>query len=117
LDIRQVSEAHTSWINSHFIYTHGYGLVLAEVSKIRPDGLPVFLIQNMPPEVTAQGLKLVRPETYYGEIVHEPVFVGTRQPEFNYPSGADNVHSVYTGKGGFPLHRFSCAWQRPSNRV
>jgi hypothetical protein len=106
LDIRQVSEAHTSWINSHFIYTHGYGLVLAEVSKIRPDGLPVFLIQNMPPEVTAQGLKLVRPETYYGEIVHEPVFVGTRQPEFNYPSGADNVHSVYTGKGGFPIASF-----------
>ena len=106
LDIRQVSEAHTSWINSHFIYTHGYGLVLAEVSKIRPDGLPVFLIQNMPPEVTAQGLKLARPETYYGEIVHEPVFVDTRQPEFNYPSGADNVHSVYTGKGGFKIASF-----------
>ncbi len=106
LDIRQVSEAHTSWINSHFIYTHGYGLVLAEVSKIRPDGLPVFLIQNMPPEVTAPGLKLVRPEVYYGEIVHEPVFVDTMQPEFNYPSGADNVHSVYSGKGGFPIASF-----------
>ena len=106
LDIRQVSEAHTSWINSHFIYTHGYGLVLAEVSKIRPDGLPVFLIQNMPPEVTAPGLKLVRPEIYYGEIVHEPVFVDTQQPEFNYPSGADNVHSVYSGKGGFPIASF-----------
>ncbi len=106
LDIRQVSEAHTSWINSHFIYTHGYGLVLAEVSKIRPDGLPVFLIQNMPPEVTAAGLKLSRPELYYGEIVHEPIFVDTRQPEFNYPSGADNVHSVYSGKGGFPIASF-----------
>jgi uncharacterized membrane protein (UPF0182 family) len=106
LDIRQVSEAHTSWLTSHFIYTHGYGLVLAEVSKIRPDGLPVFLIQNMPPEVTAPGLKLTRPEVYYGEIVHEPVFVDTLQPEFNYPSGADNVHSVYTGKGGFPIASF-----------
>jgi uncharacterized membrane protein (UPF0182 family) len=106
LDIRQVSEAHTSWINSHFIYTHGYGLVLAEVSKIRPDGLPVFLIQNMPPEITAPGLKLTRPEIYYGEVVHEPVFVHTQQPEFNYPSGADNVHSVYEGKGGFSIASF-----------
>jgi uncharacterized membrane protein (UPF0182 family) len=106
LDIRQVSEAHTSWINSHFIYTHGYGVVLAEVSKIRPNGLPVFLIENMPPEVTAPGLKLVRPEIYYGEVVHEPVFVHTQQREFNYPSGADNAQSVYEGKGGFPIASF-----------
>ncbi len=106
LDIRQVSEAHTSWINSHFIYTHGYGMVLSEVNKIQPDGLPVLLIQNMPPEVTAPGLKLVRPEVYYGEVVHEPVFVHTKQPEFNYPSGADNVHSEYEGKGGFSIASF-----------
>ncbi len=106
LDIHQVTGATQSWINSHFIYTHGYGLVLAEVSKIRPDGLPVFLIQNMPPEVTAPGVKLVRPEIYYGEMVHEPIFLDTRQEEFNYPSGADNVHSVYAGKGGFPISSF-----------
>jgi uncharacterized membrane protein (UPF0182 family) len=106
LDIHQVTGASQSWINSHFIYTHGYGVVLADVSKIRPDGLPVFLIQNMPPEVTAPGLKLTRPEIYYGETVHEPIFMDTRQEEFNYPSGADNVHSVYAGKGGFPIASF-----------
>ena len=106
LDIRQVTLARTSWINSHFIYTHGYGLVLAEVSKIRPDGLPVYLIQNMPPDITAKGLKLVRPEIYYGEVVHEPVFVDTGQEELNYPSGEQNVHSVYKGKGGLPIASF-----------
>ena len=106
LDIHQVSEAQASWINSHFIYTHGYGAVLAEVSKIRPDGRPVYLIQNMPPEISARGLKLTRPEVYYGEVVHEPVFVHTGQAEFNYPSGADNVHSTYDGKGGFPVASF-----------
>ena len=106
LDIHQVTGASQSWINSHFIYTHGYGVVAADVSKIRPDGLPVFLIQNMPPEVTAAGLKLTRPEIYYGETVHEPIFMDTRQEEFNYPSGADNMHSVYAGKGGFPIASF-----------
>ena len=106
LDIRRVSEAQTSWINSHFIYTHGYGVVLAEVSKIRPDGLPVYLIQNMPPEITAPGLKLTRPQIYYGERVHDPVFVDTQQPEFDYPFGADNKHSIYEGKGGFPISSF-----------
>lgn len=103
LDIRQLADARTRWINPHFIYTHGYGMVLAEVSQITADGLPVLLIQNAPPEVKAKGLKLTRPEIYYGEVMHEPVFVRTAQEEFNYPAGADNVHSRYEGKGGFPI--------------
>ncbi len=103
LDIRQLAEARTRWINPHFIYTHGYGMVLAEVSQITPDGLPVLLIQNAPPEVKTPSLKLTRPEIYYGEVVHEPVFVRTAREEFNYPAGADNVLSRYEGKGGFPI--------------
>ncbi len=106
LDIRQLADARTRWINPHFIYTHGYGLVLAEVSKITTDGLPVLLVQNAPAEVKTNSLKLTRPEIYYGEVVHEPVFVRTAQPEFNYPSGADNVHARYEGKGGFPISSF-----------
>jgi uncharacterized membrane protein (UPF0182 family) len=39
-----------NWINPAFIYTHGYGLVLAEVSKITPDGLPVLLIEDARPK-------------------------------------------------------------------
>jgi uncharacterized membrane protein (UPF0182 family) len=103
LEIRQLPEARTRWINPHFIYTHGYGLVMAEASKITPDGLPVLSVKNAPPEVEIPGLKLTRPEIYYGEVVHEPVFVHTAQQEFNYPSGADNVHTRYAGTGGFPI--------------
>ena len=96
-------DASANWINPAFIYTHGYGLVLAEVSKITPDGLPVLLIENAPPEVKTPSLKLTRPEIYYGEVTHEPVFVNTAQEEFNYPSGEENVQSRYEGKGGFPI--------------
>jgi uncharacterized protein len=103
LDINQLPDASKSWINPHFVYTHGYGVVLAPVSKITPDGLPVLLIENAPPEIKTPSLKLTRPEIYYGEIVQEPIFVHTAQEEFNYPSGADNVHSRYEGKGGFPI--------------
>jgi uncharacterized membrane protein (UPF0182 family) len=103
LDIRQLPDAQSRWINPHFIYSHGYGLVLAQVSKITPDGLPALLIENAPPEVTTPSLKLTRPELYYGEVVHEPVFVHTAQREFNYPAGADNVFSTYEGSGGFPI--------------
>lgn len=103
LDINQLPDASKSWINPHFVYTHGYGLVLATVSNITPDGLPVLLIENAPPEIKTPSLKLTRPEIYYGETVQEPVFVHTAQEEFNYPAGADNVHSRYEGKGGIPI--------------
>ena len=103
LDIRQLPDARTRWINPHFIYTHGYGIVMAETNKIRPDGLPVFFIHDMPPIVETKSLRITRPELYYSEITHEPVFVRTAQPEFNYPSGADNVFARYEGKGGFPI--------------
>ncbi|HXM46045.1 MAG TPA: UPF0182 family protein, partial [Bryobacteraceae bacterium] len=80
LDINQLpAGASQSWINPHFVYTHGYGVVLAPVSKLTPDGLPVLLIENAPPEIKTPSLKLTRPEIYYGEVVQEPVFVRTKQ--------------------------------------
>jgi uncharacterized protein len=103
LDITQLPDAQASWINPHFVYTHGYGLAMAEVSKIEPDGRPNYLIQNMPPEVGTKSLKITRPEIYYSEVTHEPVFVRTSQEEFDYPSGNDNVKSRYDGTGGFPV--------------
>ena len=106
LDVRQLAGAQTRWINSHLTYTHGYGLVMAEANRITPDGLPVLFIENAPPEIMTPSLKLTRPEIYYGEVVHEPVFVRTSQPEFNYPAGADNVHTHYEGKGGFHVGSF-----------
>jgi len=36
----------------------------------------------------------------YGEVAHEPVFVDTAQPEFNYPSGAQSVYTRYSRAGG-----------------
>ncbi len=103
LDIRQLPDARTRWINPHFIYTHGYGVVMAESSRITSDGLPSFMIKDAPPQITVPDVKITQPEIYYGEVTHEPIFVGTGQAEFNYPSGSDNVHSSYKGKGGFPI--------------
>ena len=106
LDLRQLPAASANWINPAFIYTHGYGVVLAPVSQITPDGLPVLLVQNAPPEIKTPSIKLTRPELYYGEVSHEPVFVDTTREEFNYPSGENNVSSRYEGKGGFSISGF-----------
>ncbi len=103
LDITQLPGGQSSWINPHFIYTHGYGLVMAEVSKITPDGQPVYLIQDMPPDIKTPSFKIGRPELYYGEFQQDPVFVDTAQEEFDYPKGSDNAKTRYAGKGGFAI--------------
>jgi uncharacterized protein len=46
------------------------------------------------------SLKLARPQIYYGELTDPYVFVGTRQREFDHPSGEANVYASYQGKGG-----------------
>jgi uncharacterized membrane protein (UPF0182 family) len=103
LDLSQLGDARSTWINPHFIYTHGYGIVMAEANQVSPNGLPVLFIQNAPPEVSVPGLKFTRPELYYGENVHDPVFVRSAQPEFNYPAGDHNAENRYDGKGGIPI--------------
>jgi len=104
MDVSQLpGDARSKWVNPHFIYTHGYGLVMAEAARITADGLPHLLVQDAPPRINTSSLKIARPEIYFGEVTHEPVFVRTAQPEFNYPSGAGNVESRYAGHGGFPI--------------
>jgi uncharacterized protein len=103
LDLTQLGDARSTWINPHFIYTHGYGVVMAEANQVSPNGLPELIIKDAPPEITVPGLKLTRPQLYYGENVHDPVFVRTAQPEFDYPAGEHNVENRYDGKGGFPI--------------
>ena len=112
LDVRLLpADARSRWINPHFIYTHGYGVVMAEGAKITADGLPESMIENAPLEIRNASLKVTRPELYYGEITHEPVFVGTGQEEFNYPSGAGNKYNHYDGHGGFPMTTALHGWR------
>jgi len=106
LDINQLPDARKRWINPHFIYTHGYGMVMAEANRITSDGLPHLFVQDAPPRIRTSSLKLTRPEIYFGEVVHEPVFVRTGEKEFSYPSGNDSVFTRYEGKGGFPISSF-----------
>ena len=103
LDIRQLGEAQSRWINPHLIYTHGYGVVMAEANRITPDGLPLLFIKDAPSVVTTKSLKFTRPEIYFSEQAHEPVYVDTAQQEFNYPSGSESVYTTYESEGGVPL--------------
>ncbi|HML18569.1 MAG TPA: UPF0182 family protein [Bryobacteraceae bacterium] len=103
LDLNQLGEARNLWMNRALIFTHGYGLALAEANRITSEGLPVLLIKDAPIQVLTPSLKVTRPQIYFGENSHEPVFVRTQQPEFDYPSGSSEVNIRYDGRGGFPV--------------
>jgi uncharacterized membrane protein (UPF0182 family) len=101
MDIRQLGSAGGRWVNTHLMYTHGYGIVMAESNRITADGLPVLFVKDAPPVVTTKSLRFTRPEIYYSEVAQEPVYVETTQQEFNYPFGAESRYTTYSGKGGF----------------
>ncbi len=91
-----------NWINERLIFTHGNGITLGPVSRISREGLPEFLIKDIPP-VSQADLKVARPEIYYGELSNNYVIVKTKVPEFSYPTSEGNVYTTYEGSGGVRL--------------
>jgi hypothetical protein len=81
------------------------GLTLGPVNEVTSEGLPVLYIKNLPP-VSTVSLKVTRPQIYYGEKTDDHVFVNTRQTEFDYPSGDENIYTRYHGTGGVRVGGF-----------
>jgi uncharacterized membrane protein (UPF0182 family) len=94
-----------SWINERLVFTHGNGLAMGPVSRISKEGLPEFIIKDIPP-VSQADIEVSRPEIYYGEIPNDYVIVKTKVQEFSYPTATGNVYSKYEGKGGVSLSSF-----------
>jgi uncharacterized membrane protein (UPF0182 family) len=91
-----------TFINEHLTFTHGMGLTLGPVNQVTPEGLPVLFVKDLPP-ISTVSLKVTRPQIYYGEVGAGYAFVGTKQREFDYPSGDENVYAEYHGAGGVPV--------------
>jgi len=106
LNTQMLPQQAQTWINLHLQYTHGYGLAMSPVARVTPQGLPDFVIGNIPVDTT-EGLPVERPEIYYGEIGPGFVIVNTHTPELNYPMGETNVFTHYDGEGGVLLHSFA----------
>ena len=106
-----VGEAQT-WITRKLQFTHGYGIVLSPVNKVTAQGLPVLLVENIPP---VGAFDMEQPEIYFGEKTNDYVIVRTNTDEFDYPKGDENVYGQYQGKGGVSLdgfiRRLVYAWQ------
>lgn len=94
-----------TWINEHLTFTHGYGIAMSQVNQVTPEGLPVLLIKDIPPQ-SSVDLVVTRPEIYFGELPNDHVFVKTGTKEFDYPEGEKNVYTNYQGKGGVTIGSF-----------
>jgi uncharacterized membrane protein (UPF0182 family) len=91
-----------SWINEKLVFTHGFGISMGPVSRISKEGLPEFIIKDIPP-VSSSDITVTRPEIYFGELSSDYVVIKTKVPEFNYPTSEGNVYTSYEGKGGVEL--------------
>jgi uncharacterized membrane protein (UPF0182 family) len=111
--VNQLTQQAQTWINRHMVYTHGYGVVMSPVNEFSAEGLPLFYIKDLPP-AAEKGLKVTRPEIYFGEKTGDYVITNTEQKEFDYPKGDMNVYTNYAGEGGVQLssafRRLAFAW-------
>ncbi len=117
LSARELSDrlpgSSQTWVNRRLQYTHGFGVVMAPAAEKTPDGLPVLIVQNIPPE-TPPSLPVSRPGIYYGEETTGYRLVDTGVKELDYPKGDQNVYTSYAGHGGVLLdsllRRLVYAW-------
>lgn len=76
------------------------------VNEFTADGLPNLLIKDIPPVSSYPELAIERPEIYYGELTDHYVVVNSKETEFDYPSGENNIYSHYEGMGGVQISNF-----------
>jgi uncharacterized membrane protein (UPF0182 family) len=114
LSLSKLPSGSQNWVNERLIYTHGYGVTMSPVSRFTKEGLPEFILSNMPVESMQPGIRVTRPEIYFGELTNWPVYVKTKQKEFNYPEGEANNYTTWEGTGGIRmgsiLRRLLIAW-------
>lgn len=96
----KLPEKAQTWVNLHLLYTHGYGAVVNPVNMSTSDGLPSFVVKDIPPIGT---VPITRPEIYFGQATTNYIFVKTKEKEFDYPKGDENVFTDYTGTGGVSI--------------
>ena len=106
LEVNNLPQQSQTFVNRIFKYTHGFGLTLASVSEFTEQGLPHLLIKDIPPVSEFPNLKVDQPRIYYGEVTKNHVIVNSKESEFDYPSGEDNVYYNYKAKSGVEISNF-----------
>ncbi|MFE2442053.1 UPF0182 family protein [Streptomyces sp. NPDC059426] len=96
-----------NWINDHFTYTHGYGMVAAKGTTTDPNadpaGSPDFTESGLPTKSSSGGgVGTYKQQVYYGEKTDQYSIVGGPQKELDYEKNGERTTS-YKGKSGVSL--------------
>ena len=90
-----------NWINTHLVYTHGFGVVAATANTVQGDGNPSFVESQIPPTGV---LGVHQPRVYFGQQQNTYAIVGGpaggHQEELDYPSDGGQQNNTYRGGGG-----------------
>lgn len=103
---RELDEANipTDWVNSHLVYTHGFGSIVSPAAAVTPEGQPDFFVKDIPPVASVDALRIDEPRIYFGADANDRfVIANTEEAELDFPlgSGVDAVSTnQYDGSGG-----------------
>jgi uncharacterized membrane protein (UPF0182 family) len=103
LGLREINLAgipKKNWINNHFRYTHGYGVVAAEGTSADAQGRPNFTESDLPSE---GDLGTYEQRVYYGEKTTTYSIVGGPQKEIDYSDDNGEKTTSYKGDSGVNL--------------
>ncbi len=98
-DFNKLPDAAKNWVNQHLQYTHGYGVAASPVNAVDSQGLPVYVVGDIPPH---GQLTISQPAIYFGEVTTGYALAPNTNREFDYPSSPD-VYTSYTGTHGVPM--------------
>jgi hypothetical protein len=98
-------------VNEHLVYSHGYGFTMSPVNTADQDGLPAYFIRGIDhvpsSEAVRNSIPVGEPRIYFGELTDTYIMTNTRVLELDYPSGDENVVTVYQGRAGINIGSFS----------
>jgi len=100
LNTSNLSSAAQNWVNIHLQYTHGYGAAASPVNAADSEGLPNYVVGDLPP---SGALTISQPAIYFGELTNDYVLAPSNTREFDYPKGSQDVFTNYSGQHGVPM--------------
>jgi uncharacterized membrane protein (UPF0182 family) len=94
-----------NFINSHLLYTHGYGVVMVPTNAVTSEGLPQLIIKDMPVTSSNGAPAVNQPQIYFGEHSTDWVMVGAKMNEFDAPSNSTSGDTTtrWTGTNGINI--------------
>ena len=99
-DFTKLTQAAQNWVNQHLFYTHGYGIAASPVNAVVGEGLPDYVVGDVPP---AGPLAVTQPAIYFGELTDNYALAPSNTPEFDFPQGNLDAFTSYKGTHGIPM--------------